>query len=179
MTHRLIVAGRLLVTAGMVFAVALAAQAQPAPDYFDGLLADWVPQRGHGGPTPPPGRGGDAAWPDPRFAGADAAPPAPPMLRGVPLTEAQQDQVFAILHAQAPAVRERENAARRAQDDLRALAASSQYDRAKARALADAGARAQGELALLRADGEHQLFLLLTNEQRERLEYRQHSVRRP
>ena len=36
--------------------------------------------------------------------------------------------------------------------------------------LADAGARALGELTLLRAEGEHRIYMALTDEQREHLE---------
>jgi len=60
-------------------------------------------------------------------------------------------------------------AARRTHDDLRQLARSTDYDATKARQLVDAGARAQADLALLRADAEHEIYMALTAEQRRRL----------
>jgi periplasmic protein CpxP/Spy len=92
-------------------------------------------------------------------------------------TEAQRDKVFAILYAQAPALRESAKAARRARDDLQRLVKSAHYDQAKARSLADAGARSPSTLALLRADGEHQIYAVLTDEQRQQLEVTQRFVR--
>ena len=103
----------------------------------------------------------------------------PPMLRGLSLTEAQRDKVFAILHAQAPLLREKYKVARGAQEALLALTTSMQYDQARARSLADAGARALGELSVLRANAEHEIYLALTDAQREQLELTQRSARRP
>jgi Spy/CpxP family protein refolding chaperone len=178
MDHSLIGLRGLLVAAGIALAVAPAAQAQPLADEYAGVF--WSPMfarglgPGPGSPTPPgalrPGRGGDAPWSQHGFDGPEGQLPAPPILRGLSLTETQRDQVFAILHAQAPLLREKAKAARRAQDELRAMTISTQYDKAKAKLLADAGARAFGELALLRADGEHQIYMALTDDQREQLE---------
>jgi Spy/CpxP family protein refolding chaperone len=113
------------------------------------------------------------------FGGPDGEMPGPPMLRGLALSAAQQDRVFVIVHAHAPLLREKANAARRAHDELRALTMSMEYDKARAKSLADAGARALGELALMRADGEHQIYVALTDEQREQLEMLRRTARRP
>jgi Spy/CpxP family protein refolding chaperone len=101
------------------------------------------------------------------------------MLRGLSLTEAQRDKVFAILHAQAPLLREKFKVVRGAQEALLALTTSMQYDKARARSLADAGARALGEISVLRADAEHEIYLTLTDAQREQLDLTQRSARRP
>jgi len=179
MDHPLITLQRLLVAMGLVLAFPLAAHAQPVPDDFDGLL--WSPMLalgpGPGGPLPP-GRGGDAPWSPHGFGGSEGTMPLLPSLSGLSLTEGQRDKVFAVLHAQAPLLREKAKIARRAQDELRALTLSPQYDKAKAQSLADAGARALGELALVRADGEHQIYMALTDEQREQLEMIQRAARR-
>ena len=45
----------------------------------------------------------------------------PPHLRGLNLTEAQQDKVFEIMHAQAPVMRDKAKVVRKAESDLRAL----------------------------------------------------------
>ena len=178
MDHSLIGLRGLLVAAVVALAVAPAVHAQSGPDEFAGVF--WGPMFARGpGPGPgastppvpvPPGRGGDAPWAQHGVDGPEGASLGPPMLRGLSLTEAQRDQVFAILHEHAPFVREKAKAARRAQDELRAMTFSTQYDKANAKSLADAGARALGELALLRADGEHQIYMMLTDDQREQLE---------
>lgn len=92
----------------------------------------------------------------------------PPFLRGIELSEAQQDKIFSIMHQQAPLLREQAKAAHKAHEALRTLAASGQYDEAKARTLADSGARAMAEIALLHARAEQQIRALLTPEQRKR-----------
>lgn len=91
-------------------------------------------------------------------------------LRGLNLTEAQRDQVFKIFHDQAPVVREHMSAARRASQELRQAAASPSFDRARARQLADAQARALAEVSYLRADSMSKVVALLTPEQREKLQ---------
>ena len=100
------------------------------------------------------------------------------MLRGLTLTESQRDKVFTIFHAQAPTLRENIKAARRAHEDLQQLALSAQFDQAKAKSLADACARSIGMLALLRAEGEHEIYLLLTEEQQQQLQVIQRPSRR-
>ena len=90
----------------------------------------------------------------------------PPHLRGMNLSEAQRDKVFEIMHAQAPAMREKAKALRTAEDNLRALAASPDFSEAKARALADESAKAMADMTLARVKTERQVFDLLTPEQR-------------
>ena len=180
---------RLLVAGGIALAMPLAGHAQEAPNDFDGLLWGPLIARGPGpdglmfgpGPDGPggPDRGGGASGGRHRFAGPEETMPMLPRLRGLALTEAQSDKVFAILHAQAPLLRDKAKAARHAYDDLQQMAVSAQFDPAKARALADAGARAQADLAMLRADGEHQIFMVLTEDQREEVGASGRSRRRP
>lgn len=87
-------------------------------------------------------------------------------LRGVVLDEAQQDKVFAIVHAQEPQMREQGKAARHAHEALRAMATSGQFDDAKAAALAQAGANAMAAMALQRARTDAQIYAMLSPEQR-------------
>lgn len=93
----------------------------------------------------------------------------PPHLRGLDLTEGQRDKIFEIIHAQAPAMREKGKAMFKAQADLRALAAAPDYSEAKAGALADAAAKAMADMTLARAKAERQVFEVLTPEQRKQL----------
>jgi periplasmic protein CpxP/Spy len=93
----------------------------------------------------------------------------PPFLRGLDLTESQRDKVFEILHAQAPALREKGKDARKAREELRALALSGQYDEAKARTLAESAAKAKAETAQMHARTANQIYRLLTAEQQKQL----------
>jgi Spy/CpxP family protein refolding chaperone len=94
-------------------------------------------------------------------------PPLPPLLHGIKLSEAQQDQVFAILYELAPRLREQAKIAHRSGEALRALAVAPSFDEAKARALAQSEAKARAELGLLIARSDSQLLALLTPEQRQ------------
>jgi protein CpxP len=90
-------------------------------------------------------------------------------LRHLELTEAQQDKIFAILHAQAPQARELGKAMRKAHRGLHELVTTGPYDDAKAKGLADALGKAVAESTLLHARTHHQVLEILTPEQREAL----------
>lgn len=121
-----------------------------------------------GFPPGPPGHG-----PMPGFGHEWGAPP--PFLAGLKLTDEQQDKVFSILYAAAPAVREQEKALRKAHEALGELGTSADYDEGRAKALVDTATKAGGQLALLRLRTEHDIYVLLTPEQRSQLaEHRQH-----
>ncbi|MDP3538466.1 MAG: Spy/CpxP family protein refolding chaperone [Azonexus sp.] len=92
-----------------------------------------------------------------------------PHLRGLNLTEAQQDKVFEIMHAQAPVMRDKAKALRKAESDLRALTSAADYSEAKARGLADEAAKAMSEMTLARAKADRQVFEVLTPEQRKQM----------
>ena len=136
------------------------------------------PDGGHdgrcGGPDthafrgPPPG---------PEFGppgGGFGAPP--PFLAGLHLTDDQQDKVFAILYAAAPAMREQSKALRKAHEALRDLNESPQYDENRVKGLAASAAKADSELTVLRVRTEHEIFALLTAEQRKQLEEHRHEM---
>lgn len=93
----------------------------------------------------------------------------PPHLRALNLTEAQQDKVFEIMHAQAPVMRDKAKALRKAETDLRALTSAADYSEAKARGLADEAAKAMSEMTLARAKADRQVFEVLTPEQRKQM----------
>lgn len=90
-------------------------------------------------------------------------------LRGLDLSEAQQDKLFAITHAAAPQQRDQEKAERKAHDALRALGASARFDEARASAAARDLGQAIANGVLLRVRLESQVLGLLTPEQREQL----------
>jgi Spy/CpxP family protein refolding chaperone len=100
-------------------------------------------------------------------------------LRRLDLNEAQREQVKKIFEEQAPNMRSRMEAARTAQQELRTLAMSPNFDSGRARDLADTAAKAHADAAVMRAEGMSKVFALLTPEQRARLEERrEHRGRR-
>lgn len=121
-------------------------------------------------PNAPFNAGGACAMefhrPDPPMGPQFGTLHQPPYLMGVTLTEDQQDKVFAILHAAEPALREREKAVRKARDGLRDLGRSAQFDAGSAATLAQALGNAESQLTLLRARADHEVFSVLTAEQK-------------
>jgi Spy/CpxP family protein refolding chaperone len=91
-------------------------------------------------------------------------------LRRLGLTEAQQDQIFKIYHDQAPEMRVRMKAARRAHQELRQSAKALPFDRDRARQLADTEAKAVAQIALMRVDTMSRVRAVLTEEQRAKLD---------
>ena len=95
---------------------------------------------------------------------------APPFLAGLHLTDEQQDKVFAIVYAAEPAIHEQTKALRKAHGGLHDLNTSDQYDEARVKSLAEAAAKAESQLTVLRMRTEHEIFALLTAEQKKQLE---------
>lgn len=116
----------------------------------------------------PPGAGPGLNAP----GGAGPAPGGLPYLDGLDLSEAQQDQVFAILHAQAPRRRALDQAGRAARRALRALAGQARFDEAAAAAAAQALGQAIADGEMLRLATGAQLMAVLTPQQRAQLDAR-------
>lgn len=119
------------------------------------------------------------AHPMPPFDGPDAGPGleqldghagGPPFLRGIELSEEQQDRVFAILHDQAPQRRGLHKAERKAVQSLRELARAPQLDEARASASAQALGRAIADQELLRLQTGARIKAVLTPAQRAQLD---------
>ena len=91
---------------------------------------------------------------------------APGLTAGVVLDEAQEDKVFAILHAQEPQRREQSRILRQSRDALRAMASSGQYDEGKAALLARSAGAAVAALELMEARTGARIMALMTPEQR-------------
>jgi Spy/CpxP family protein refolding chaperone len=98
--------------------------------------------------------------------GPGFGPGRPPFFHGLDLSEAQQDQIFAIVHAEAPYLREQFKAAAKAREALHALARAEKYDDAKAAALAKDLASAEANIALQHVRTQQKLLAVLTPEQR-------------
>ena len=155
---------RLIVVAGLLLATPLVALAEaPPPGPEHGAAAG---PHGHGMAECPLLQHGMAHF----GGGFDEGGAMPHFLGKLQLTEAQQDQIFGIMHAQAPKAREQAKALRSAHRSLHELVTSANYDDAKAKALADTLAKAMAELTLLHARTHHQVYEVLTPEQRQALE---------
>lgn len=90
------------------------------------------------------------------------------MMRGLDLTEAQRDQIFELRHALAPKMREEMKVVRASRQQLREMAMSDSYDEAKVKELTEAGAAAKARMAQMRLKNQHEVYQLLTPEQREK-----------
>jgi len=93
-------------------------------------------------------------------------------LRGVRLTEAQRDQVFSLMHQQAPVMRDKAKALGKTRQELRALALSPQFDEARAKSLSDGLASGIADMAMTRARTANAVWQLLTPEQKSQVEAR-------
>jgi Spy/CpxP family protein refolding chaperone len=100
-----------------------------------------------------------------RFGDEGDADRPPPFLMDLTLSEDQQDKVFAILHAAAPALRDQDKALRKARDAMRELVRSAQFNDGSAATLSQAQGKAASQLALLRTRVEHDIYSLLTADQ--------------
>lgn len=94
----------------------------------------------------------------------------PPFLRGLALSDAQDERVFTILHGQAPRRRALDLAERKADDALRAVAGAPEFDAAAASAAAQALGQAIAGQELLRLQTRAMLKAVLTPEQRAQLD---------
>ncbi len=121
----------------------------------------------HGFRGPPPRPPGEPGFGRFGFDGDEARPP--PFLRELSLSEAQQDKVFAIVHAAAPVLRDQSKAVAKSRDALRELVNSAQFSDTSAKALADAQGKAETQLTFTRARMEHDVYAALTPEQQARV----------
>jgi Spy/CpxP family protein refolding chaperone len=94
----------------------------------------------------------------------------PSFLRGTNLTQAQHDAIFNILNTQAPRVLVKEKNIRSTQKLLNTLITSSQYNETEARLLTKSIADDLEAVFLLRIQSEHQIYVLLTDDQRKQFE---------
>jgi Spy/CpxP family protein refolding chaperone len=144
-----------LAASSIALAVPFAAQARPMMDGAEGCPGPMALERGgHGFGLFGGGHG-------PRY------------LRGLDLTEEQLDKVFKLMHDQAPVMRAKMKELQETRSNLEALTRAPSYDEAKVRALTDKAADTMAEVARLRARTEHQIYQLLTPEQRQQLTERQ------
>ncbi|WP_168734219.1 Spy/CpxP family protein refolding chaperone [Pseudothauera nasutitermitis] len=111
--------------------------------------------------APPPGF---APPPSPAFIPGLRLPP------GIELSEAQQDQLFDLHHAQAPRLRQLQREADAALRELRALGEAESFDATRARAAAERHGRALAALLLARTELDARSRAVLSPAQRQALE---------
>lgn len=92
----------------------------------------------------------------------------PHYLRGIQLSETQQDQVFNLRHAQVPVMRDQHKQRVKLMQELRATSQVDQFDDAKAQQIANQLASLDKEKTLTRARNDAKIFALLTPEQRQK-----------
>jgi len=114
------------------------------------------------GPGPGPRGPGVPGFDGPRGGGYG-------VFLGIELTEVQEDKVFAILHGQAPYLREQQKAEDKAMRALHELRNADKYDDASASKLAQAAAQAHASILLQEIRTHHKLLAVLTPEQRKQL----------
>ncbi|MFC5478215.1 Spy/CpxP family protein refolding chaperone [Massilia suwonensis] len=134
----------------------------PPGERMDGPGAD-VEQAPDAGPGP-----GDRRGPGGFHPGRGRGPGLP-FLRGLELSEAQQDRLFAILHAEAPQLREQDKIERKAHEALRAMFEAGDFNEAKTASHSKALGQAVAARELLRVRTAGQVMALLTPEQRAQL----------
>lgn len=108
----------------------------------------------------------DHKGPPPHAIGLEAMPP---YLHRLKLSEAQKDQVFNLMHSNAPQFRELGKKARQTHDELRKLTMSENFDAARAKSLTDMAARNHSDMLVLRASVDQQIYSRLNAKQREKL----------
>ncbi len=172
----------LSILAAAVLALPMAVHAADLDAGDDGAPDAHGPRGGEARPGMAPDGGPDdrdgppARGPGPRGAdgpmGFGPGHDGPPFLRGVDLTEAQQDKVFAILHGQVPYLREQARAHEKAERALFALHGAAKFDDAAAVKLAQASAQAMANITLQHLRTEQKVLAVLTPEQRKQVDER-------
>ena len=95
--------------------------------------------------------------------------PGLPFLRGIDLSEAQEDRLFAIFHAEAPQLREQDKIEDKAHEALRTMLEAGDFNEARASGHTRALGQAIAARELLRVRTAGQVMALLTPEQRAQL----------
>jgi Spy/CpxP family protein refolding chaperone len=162
----------LLIAAGLAAAPAAFADPAPAAPPHAGRMAGPDGDADHG-PNAGPGPG------ERRGPGGHALRHGLPFLRGIDLSEAQEDRLFAILHAEAPQLREQDKIQDKAHEALRAMLDAGDYNEARAAAHTKALGQAIAARELLRVRTAGQVMALLTPEQRAQLRQEQKQERAP
>lgn len=102
--------------------------------------------------------------------------PLPPFMHGIELSEAQQDKLFAIMHAAAPSLRQQFKKLKNAEEQLQTLAQNQDSSNAALQSQADKLAKAQSEILLAHLQTERQIFTVLTAAQQQQARQQQQKM---
>jgi len=176
---------QLLLAAAMALPLAAyaAEDAPPTPGFGPGGPVGAVgpgapgiqaPMMDGAGMPPPPGLDGPRGGrhDGPRMDGPGPFGHGAGFLRGIELTEAQEDKIFTILHSQAPYLREQHKAEEKALRALHELRDAAKFDDAAASRLAQAAAQAHANITLAEIRTHQKVLAVLTPEQRKALDER-------
>ncbi len=97
----------------------------------------------------------------------------PHFLQTIELTEAQEDKIFQLMHAQAPAMREQHKILHKAREELYTLSNSNAFSdsiKEKSRKLATTIGSTLAEIELMRAETDARIRSLLDDKQRKQLD---------
>lgn len=99
-----------------------------------------------------------------------ASHPIPPYLKKLNLTDEQKGKIESLVQNQAQVMHDKIKVMHEAKMELRHIPMSSEYDEAKVKALSESSAKEMAEIAELHARTDHQIYQLLTPEQRKQME---------
>ncbi|WP_342114677.1 Spy/CpxP family protein refolding chaperone [Pseudoduganella sp. OTU4001] len=102
----------------------------------------------------------------------DHGPRGLPFLRGLDLSDSQDEKLFQLMHSQAPYLREQHRAHEKAMRALHEMRNAEKFDDAAATRLAQAAAQAQANITLAHIRTHQKALALLTPEQRAKLDSR-------
>lgn len=94
----------------------------------------------------------------------------PPHLAALNLSEAQQDKIFELMHAQMPKARQADKQRHQLMGELNKLSNAVSYDEIKVKQISDRLAAIEKETLLNRAAKDHEIYQILTPEQRKQLD---------
>lgn len=94
----------------------------------------------------------------------------PPHLAALNLSDEQQDKIFQLMHAQMPKARQVDKSRHQFMEELHKLSIAVNYDEVKAEKVADQLTKIEKEAVLNRTITHHQVYQILTPEQRKQLD---------
>lgn len=94
----------------------------------------------------------------------------PPHLRGLKLSAAQEDKIFAMFHAEMPKIHEAMKARQNLYTELRSLGKAEPYNESQVRALAENLAALERDFVINKTRMDNKVYGLLSPEQRAQLE---------
>lgn len=103
----------------------------------------------------------------------------PPFLADIDLTASQKEQIHALLKSRGTEVQEKMQAMFQSKAELHQSAFSTDYSEEKLKALIANSAEIAGQALLAKARLDHDIFMLLNNEQQQKLQQRAAEIEAP